>query len=89
MHLLRGSQLKTRRPKASQVDSRHASVTSDRIAYRRLLATDDIELITELLHESYAPLAAAGMHFVAAHQSATVTEQRMDRGETFVAADGA
>jgi GNAT superfamily N-acetyltransferase len=88
MHLLRGPLLKTRRPKAPQVDSRHASVTGGRIAYRRLLPTDDVELLTELLHESYAPLAAAGMHFVASHQSALVTKERMDRGETFVAAAG-
>jgi hypothetical protein len=70
------------------VDSRHASITGDRIAYRRLLPTDDVELITELLHESYAPLAAGGMRFVASHQNAAVTKQRMDRGEAFVAADG-
>jgi GNAT superfamily N-acetyltransferase len=70
------------------VDSRHASITGDRIAYRRLRPTDDVELLTELLHESNAPLAAGGMRFVASHQNAAVTKQRMDRGETFVAADG-
>jgi predicted N-acetyltransferase YhbS len=59
-----------------------------RIIYRRLLPTDDLEIITALLHEAYAPLAAVGMRLVASHQSALVTRQRMDRGETFVAADG-
>jgi GNAT superfamily N-acetyltransferase len=50
--------------------------------------TDNVEMVSELLHEAYAPLAAAGMRFVASHQSALVTKQRMNRRETFVAVDG-
>jgi GNAT superfamily N-acetyltransferase len=58
------------------------------ITYRRLLPIDDVGAITSLLHEAYAPLAAAGMKFVASHQNAEMTRQRVDKGETFVATDG-
>ena len=60
---------------------------SRRIAYRPLLVGDDLNGITSLLHEAYAPLAAAGMRFVASHQSVATTKKRMDKGETFVATD--
>ena len=58
------------------------------VTYRGLSASDDIGAITELLHEAYAPLAAAGMRFLASHQDAAVTQERMAQGETFVATDG-
>ena len=60
----------------------------DAIAYRRLLPTDDIDAITSLLHEAYAPLAAAGMRFVASHQDGATTRRRLDDGETFLATAG-
>jgi GNAT superfamily N-acetyltransferase len=57
------------------------------IVYRYLLPIDSVEALTELLHESYAPLAAAGMRFMASHQDAELTRRRMDRGETIVAVE--
>ena len=57
------------------------------IRYRLILATDDLEDITELLHEAYAPLAEAGMRFVASHQDAATTRKRVSSGVTVVALD--
>jgi GNAT superfamily N-acetyltransferase len=58
------------------------------IHYRFLSPQDNIETITVMLHEAYAPLAAAGMRFVASHQDAEVTKRRLSKGETIVAVDG-
>jgi GNAT superfamily N-acetyltransferase len=58
------------------------------IAYRRLLPGDDLAAITGFLHEAYAPLAAAGMRFVASHQDVATTRRRIAKGETFVASAG-
>lgn len=58
------------------------------IAYRQLQPADDLDAITRLLHESYAPLATAGMRFVASYQDTATTRQRLEAGETFVATDG-
>jgi GNAT superfamily N-acetyltransferase len=63
--------------------------TGQEILYRDLSPLDDLEVITRLLHEAYAPLAAAGMRFFASHQDAEVTRQRAARGETIVAIEGA
>lgn len=52
---------------------------------RRLAPADDLHVLTELLHRAYAPLAAAGMRFVASHQDAEVTRQRAAQGECYVA----
>jgi GNAT superfamily N-acetyltransferase len=57
------------------------------VFYRYLDPTDDIGLITDLLHEAYAPLALAGMRFFASHQSVDATAKRLSRGETVVALD--
>lgn len=38
------------------------------ITYRYVRPEDDVDLITALLHEAYAPLAKQGMRFVASHQ---------------------
>ena len=62
-----------------------ATCSNAPIAYRRLLPGDDLETLTVLLHEAYAPLAAAGMRFVASHQDVETTRQRIARGEAFVA----
>ncbi|MGE0705589.1 MAG: hypothetical protein AB7F99_12680 [Vicinamibacterales bacterium] len=43
------------------------------VRYRRILPDDDLDAITAMLHEAYAPLAAAGMRFVASHQSMDTT----------------
>jgi GNAT superfamily N-acetyltransferase len=58
------------------------------IHYRYLQPSDDIDALTELLHAAYAPLAASGMRFVASHQDAEVTRQRVGKGETIVAVVG-
>lgn len=56
-----------------------------RIGYRLLRPTDDIVAITDMLHSAYAPLAAAGLHYLASHQTPDVTRQRMSKGDTIVA----
>ncbi len=58
------------------------------IQYRYLAPTDDLEELTTLLHDAYAPLAAAGMAFVASYQDVETTRRRIDQGETLVAVDG-
>ena len=58
------------------------------IGYRRLSPADDVTAITDLLHRAYAPLAAAGLRFIASHQDAATTARRLAKGETFVATDG-
>jgi GNAT superfamily N-acetyltransferase len=57
------------------------------ITYRFLSPTDDLDLITELLHRGYARLAEAGLRFVASHQDVNVTRRRVAKGETIVALD--
>jgi GNAT superfamily N-acetyltransferase len=61
--------------------------TGHDIAYRYLRRNDDIDVITDLLHDAYAPLAAQGMRFAASHQDSVMTRWRMARGETIVADD--
>ena len=58
------------------------------VVYRYFLPEDDIDLITRMLHEAYAPLAARGMRFLASHQDSATTRKRMDRGDTILALDG-
>jgi GNAT superfamily N-acetyltransferase len=55
------------------------------IQYRFLSPTDDVSAITGLLHKAYAPLAEAGLRFVASHQDPEVTRRRMAKGDTIVA----
>ena len=55
------------------------------VTYRRLGADDNLDAITRLLHAAYAPLAAAGMRYVASHQDVATTRRRVAKGETFVA----
>jgi GNAT superfamily N-acetyltransferase len=57
------------------------------ILYRYLSGNDDVGEITEMLHDAYAPLKAAGMSFTASHQDAETTKSRMAAGETIVAVD--
>ena len=47
--------------------------------------TDDVDVITELLHRAYAPLAQAGLRYLATHQSAEVTRERLTSGHPLVA----
>lgn len=44
--------------------------------------------ITRLLHEAYAPLAAAGMRYFATHQTEGDTLHRLSKGYAFLALDG-
>ena len=40
--------------------------------------------ITALLHQSYAPLAAQGMRYLASHQSSEKTVERLKEGESYL-----
>ena len=64
-----------------------ADKTGRRITYRYVQPDDDIDAITAMLHEAYAPLAQQGLRFVATHQDAETTRRRMNRGETILALD--
>jgi GNAT superfamily N-acetyltransferase len=55
------------------------------ITIRRLEPSDSIAELTGLLHRAYAPLAEAGMRFLATHQDENVTRRRIAKGECFVA----
>lgn len=48
----------------------------------------DAEALTDLLHRSYAGLAARGLDFTAATQDVELTRRRAAAGPTFVLADG-
>jgi GNAT superfamily N-acetyltransferase len=65
----------------------HPDSTGRAILYRYLSADDDVDDITAMLHEAYAPLAAAGMRFVASHQDSATTRRRLDRGVTLSRTD--
>jgi GNAT superfamily N-acetyltransferase len=54
------------------------------ICIRPLTPEDDVEHLTDLLHRAYAPLAEAGMKFLASHQSVDVTRHRVHRGSCMV-----
>jgi GNAT superfamily N-acetyltransferase len=55
---------------------------------RRLRETDSLAELTEMLHRAYAGLAAAGMRYLASHQTETVTATRVSSGECYVALCG-
>jgi GNAT superfamily N-acetyltransferase len=57
------------------------------ILFRLISPDDDLTTITAMLHEAYAPLAAAGMRFLASHQDCAVTQERISNGESWVAVD--
>ncbi len=46
---------------------------------------DSLEEITNLLHQAYASLAARGFNYVAATQTAAVTESRLSAGKGYIA----
>ncbi len=58
------------------------------IDIRPLAARDSLEALTALLHEAYAPLAAAGLNFTAATQDAATTASRAAQGQCLVAEQG-
>lgn len=43
-----------------------------------------VEPLTELLHRSYAPLAARGLRYLATHQAPQVTLERLSEGESYL-----
>lgn len=55
------------------------------VTIRRLRETDDLHALTELLHRSYAQLAAMGLNFVATYQDVDTTRSRIENAECFVA----
>jgi GNAT superfamily N-acetyltransferase len=66
---------------------RLADKTGRQITYRYVQPEDDIDGITTMLHEAYAPLAEQGLRFLATHQDSETTRRRMSRGETILALD--
>jgi GNAT superfamily N-acetyltransferase len=55
---------------------------------RPLSANDSLHELTELLHRAYARLAEMGLNYTAVDQSPTVTAQRIEGGQCFVAVHG-
>ena len=60
----------------------------DEVQVRPLAARDSFDALTALLQRAYAPLAAQGMNFTAATQSAEITRKRAAEGQCFVAEGG-
>ena len=58
------------------------------VRVRRFAPEDSVTELTRLLHRAYAPLAEAGLHYYASHQDVTATEERLAKGEGWVAAAG-
>jgi len=58
------------------------------IRIRAVAEGDEVSAITALLNEAYAPLAEAGMKYVASWQDDAITRRRMARGTGYVALDG-
>ena len=56
----------------------------DQVQIRILRDSDDLEEMTRLLNRAYAPLAQAGMRYVASWQGVDITRKRISRGETLV-----
>lgn len=60
------------------------ALVSDIAIIRPLSPDDALDELTELLHRAYAPLAAAGMRFLASHQNVATTLFRATSGSCFV-----
>lgn len=60
-------------------------MSPENIKIRLWRDSDDIEALTALLHESYRALAEMGLRYLATHQDATVTQERIDTGECYIA----
>lgn len=63
-------------------------MNSPEVHVRSLAARDSFDALTALLHRAYAPLAAQGLNFTAATQTAEVTRRRAAEGQCFVAEVG-
>lgn len=55
---------------------------------RALAPSDDLAALTDLLHQSYAPLGARGLNYTAVDQTVEVTRQRVSAGLCIVAEAG-
>lgn len=55
------------------------------ILIRRFEPDDCVDEITSLLHRAYKKNADMDIHFVASHQGADVTQERLDQGSAFIA----
>jgi len=75
----------TRLTKSLRDGMRLKDVTGAEITYRYFRETDDVDAITSMLHDAYAPLASEGMRFIGSHQDSETTRKRMAQGETIVA----
>ncbi len=54
------------------------------VLVRMLRDSDDLEAMTRLLNRAYAPLAQAGLRYVASWQDVSITRNRISTGETYV-----
>lgn len=52
---------------------------------RGLVAEDDLQEITRMLHRAYAPWAERDLRFTATHQTVEVTARRFSKGVPFIA----
>ena len=57
-------------------------------AIRRLRSCDSLDALTALLHRAFEDLAGRGIECQCAHQSAGRTNERVKRGECFIAVSG-
>jgi GNAT superfamily N-acetyltransferase len=55
------------------------------VVIRSLSPGDSLQELTQLLHRAYRPLLEAGFRYLATHQDASVTAQRVRSGECYVA----
>jgi GNAT superfamily N-acetyltransferase len=55
------------------------------VRIRKLLPTDDLDSLTELLHRAYLPLLQMGLNYTATQQDTETTKQRVNEGSCFVA----
>jgi GNAT superfamily N-acetyltransferase len=58
------------------------------VVLRRLLPTDSMDELTDLLHRAYRPQVDMGLQPLAGRQGPDVTRQRTSRGECYIAALG-
>lgn len=62
----------------------HSSVDFQILPFQRERHIHLIEPLTEILHRSYAPLAAQGMNYTASYQSPQSTLERLADGESYL-----
>ena len=57
-------------------------------AIRRLRSSDSLDSLTSLLHKAFSELALRGIECQCASQSVSQTQERVERGECFIAVSG-